>query len=110
MVGVLCGGTTVRGLVGMWRSWCRAVNTVGRPLGGRWAGQRRASSWQGVRDPTSLPLMNTLAQGAVVFQCLIGGGSAKVAVVPAAALLWDHVPGALMRAVVAVPVLTIFSK
>ena len=29
VVGVLCGGTSVRGLVGMWRSWCRAVKTVG---------------------------------------------------------------------------------
>ena len=90
----------MRGLVGMWRSWCWAVNAVGRPLGGRWAGRRRASSWQGVRNSPSLPLMNILAQGAVVFQFLIGGGSAKVAVVPAAALLRDHVPGALMRAVV----------
>ena len=67
VVGVLCDGTTVRGLVGMWRSWCRAVNAVGRPLGGRWAGRRRASPWQGVRNPTSLPLMNTRARGAVVF-------------------------------------------
>ena len=100
VVGVLCGGTTVRGLVGMWRSWCRAVNAVGRPLGGRWAGRRRASSWQDVRNPTSLPLMNTPAQGAVVFQLLNGGGSAKVAVIPAAALLRGHVPGALTRAVV----------
>ena len=82
VVGVLCGGTTVRGLVGMWRSWCRAVNAVGRPLGGRWAGRRRASPWQSVRNPTSPPLMNTRAQGTVVFQFLNGGGSAKVAVIP----------------------------
>ena len=100
VVGVLCGRTTVRVLVGMWRSWCRAVNAVGRPLGGRWAGRRRASSWQEVRNPTSLPLMNTRAQGAVVLQFLNGGGSAKVAVIPAAALLRGHVPGTLTRAVV----------
>ena len=90
----------MRGLVGMWRSWCRAVNAVGRPLGGRWVGRRRASSWQYVRNPTSLPLMNTPAQGAVEFQLLNGGGSVKVAVIPAAALLRGHVSGALTRAVV----------
>ena len=90
-----CGGLWVCGGHGG-----GAVNAVGRPLGGRWAGRRRASSWQSVRNPTSLPLMNYRAQGAVVFQLLNGGGSAKVAVIPAAALLRDHVPGALMRAVV----------
>ena len=55
---------------------------------------------RGCVTPPSLPLILILAQGAVVFKFLIRGGSAKVAVVPAAALLRDHVLGALMRAVV----------
>ena len=73
-------------------------------------GRRRASSWQDVRNPTSLPLMYTQTQGALAFQLLNEGGSAKVAVIPAAALFAGPCAWVPDARCCAVPLLTVFSN
>ena len=65
-----------------------AVMVSGGERGRTTAGRATVVLRRGSRcvAPPASPLMNTLAQGALAFQLLNGGGSAKVAVIPAAAL------------------------